>query len=71
VLLVGTIRREAADDGRRYDALRMTHSPGFADLAIAATARRHDLTILSRNQRHFAPMDAAVVDPFQKLPMDE
>lgn len=44
------------------------HSPGFADIAIAATARRHDLTILSRNERHFASMDAAVVDPFQKLP---
>lgn len=44
------------------------HSPGFADIAIAATARRHDLTILSRNERHFAPMDVVVVDPFQKLP---
>lgn len=44
------------------------HSPAFADVAIAATARRHDLTILSRNARHFAPMDVAVVDPFQKLP---
>ncbi len=44
------------------------HSPGFADIAIAATARRHDLTVLSRNERHFAPMDVAVVDPFQKLP---
>ena len=44
------------------------HSPGFADVAIAATARRHDLTILSRNERHFAPMDIAVIDPFQKLP---
>ena len=44
------------------------HAPGFADIAIAATARRHDLTILSRNARHFASMDAAVVDPFQKLP---
>ena len=43
-------------------------SPGFADIAIAATARRHDLTILSRNVRHFAPMDVAVVDPFRKLP---
>ena len=43
-------------------------SPGFADVAIAATARRHDLTILSRNQRHFVPMDVAVVDPFLKLP---
>jgi predicted nucleic acid-binding protein len=44
------------------------HSPSFADIAIAATARRHDLTILSRNTRHFAPMDLAVFDPFQNLP---
>jgi predicted nucleic acid-binding protein len=44
------------------------HSPSFADIAIAATARRHELTILSRNIRHFAPMDVAVVDPFQNLP---
>ena len=44
------------------------HSPGFADIVIAATARRHDLTILSRNERHFAPVDAVVVDPFRKLP---
>lgn len=47
------------------------HSPGFADVAIAATARRHDLTILSRNQRHFAPMDVAVIDPFRELPPSE
>jgi len=44
------------------------HSPGFADIVIAATARRHNLVILSRNQRHFAPMDVPVVDPFQQLP---
>jgi toxin FitB len=44
------------------------HSPGFADMAIATSARRHQLTILSRNQRHFAPMDAAVIGPFQQLP---
>ena len=44
------------------------HSPGFADIAIAATARRHDLTILSHNERDFIPMDAAVLDPFRKLP---
>jgi predicted nucleic acid-binding protein len=44
------------------------HSPGFADVAIAATARRHDLTVLSRNTRHFAPMDVAVIDPFQNFP---
>ncbi len=44
------------------------HSPGLADIAIAATARKHDLTILSRNERHFAPMEAVVIDPFQQLP---
>jgi predicted nucleic acid-binding protein len=44
------------------------HAPGFADIAIAATARQHNLTILSRNERHFAPMDVAVLDPFQNLP---
>jgi toxin FitB len=44
------------------------HAPGFADIAIAATARRHDLTILTRNERHFAPLDLAVIDPFRSLP---
>ena len=44
------------------------HSPGFADIAIAATAREHDLTILSRNERHFAAMGIAIIDPFRKLP---
>lgn len=44
------------------------HSPGFADVAIGATARRHNLTILSRNERHFTPIDVAVVDPFRTLP---
>lgn len=47
------------------------HSPGLADVIIAATARRHDLTILSRNERHLAPMDALVIDPFQQLPADK
>ena len=43
-------------------------APGFADIAIAATACRHGLTILSRNRRHFAAMDVTVLDPFEKLP---
>lgn len=46
------------------------HAPGFPDIAIAATARRHGLTILSRNARHFAPMDVRVVDPFRSLPLE-
>ena len=44
------------------------YSPGFGDVAIAATARRHGLTILSRNARGFIPMDVTVIDPFAELP---
>jgi toxin FitB len=44
------------------------HSPGFADIAIGATALRNRLTVFSRNERHFAPMGVTVIDPFQKLP---
>jgi toxin FitB len=42
--------------------------PGFADIIIAATARRHGLTILSRNLRHFEPLGVVVIDPLTTLP---
>lgn len=38
---------------------------GFADVAIAATAIQHGLTILTRNLRHFEPLKVTVIDPFQ------
>jgi predicted nucleic acid-binding protein len=44
------------------------HSPGFADVIIAATARQHNMVILSRNQRHFLPMHVRLVDPSEQLP---
>ena len=44
------------------------HAPGFADIAIAATAGVHDLTVLTRNLRHFAPLDIPAHDPFRSLP---
>ncbi|OKO76354.1 twitching motility protein PilT [Bradyrhizobium sp. NAS80.1] len=44
------------------------HAPGFADIIIAATARQHSLTILSRNARHFEPLGVPVLDPFSELP---
>jgi predicted nucleic acid-binding protein len=43
-------------------------APGFGDVAIAATARRHGLTILTRNTRHFAPLGVPTVNPFDGLP---
>jgi hypothetical protein len=38
-------------------------SPGFADIAIAATASTHGLIILTRNLRHFQPLGLSVLDP--------
>ncbi|HEX4368659.1 MAG TPA: type II toxin-antitoxin system VapC family toxin [Rhodopila sp.] len=39
-------------------------APGFADIAIAATAVHHGLTVLTRNLRHFEPLGVTVIDPF-------
>ena len=44
------------------------HSPGFADVAIAATAGCHGMTILTRNLRHFTPLDIPAIDPFEGVP---
>lgn len=43
-------------------------NPGFADILIAATAKCHGLTILSRNIRHFAPLGVLCLDPFDGVP---
>nr|WP_272214627.1 type II toxin-antitoxin system VapC family toxin [Marinicella sp. W31]MDC2880253.1 type II toxin-antitoxin system VapC family toxin [Marinicella sp. W31] len=53
--------------GEILDAAR-AHQPGFADIAIAATAKAHGLTVLTRNVRHFEPLGVLVIDPFQSLP---
>jgi predicted nucleic acid-binding protein len=39
--------------------------PGFADVAIAAIATAHELTILTRNLRHFEALRVAAHDPFE------
>jgi len=57
----------AAEAGAIIDHAR-AHQPGFEDIAIAATARAHDLVVLTRNLRHFAPLGARCVDPFAQLP---
>ncbi|CDN58356.1 Probable ribonuclease VapC 2 (plasmid) [Neorhizobium galegae bv. officinalis bv. officinalis str. HAMBI 1141] len=53
--------------GRILDDAR-AHRPGFEDIAIAATAKVHGLTVLTRNMRHFGPLGVRVVDPFEALP---
>ena len=55
--------------GTLMDRARATgQSPGFADLAIGATAGCRDLTVLTRNVRHFAPLAIRAVNPFETLP---
>ena len=50
------------DDARAFD-------PGFEDIAIAATAKVHGLTVLTANVRHFEPLGVPVVNPFVALPV--
>ena len=49
-------------------ALAIGRHPGFADVAIAATAQHHGLTLLTRNLKHFQPLGVACRDPFVRVP---
>lgn len=40
-------------------------APGFADVAIAATAEARGLTVLTSNVRHFRAVYARVLDPIE------
>ena len=55
--------------GAIADRARATGSyPGFADVAIAATAERHGSLLLTANTRHFAPIGIRYANPFETLP---
>ena len=43
-------------------------APGFADVAIAATAASRGLAILTCDLRHFVPLGVRAIDPFDTLP---
>lgn len=57
--LAGELMDEARAAGR---------TPGFADIAIAAIGASRNLTILTRNLRHFERLGVRVIDPFDALP---
>jgi toxin FitB len=48
----GTLSAQAGHDG--------------ADVIIAATALHHGLSVVTRNERHFAPLGVPVINPFDK-----
>ncbi|WP_027059036.1 type II toxin-antitoxin system VapC family toxin [Mesorhizobium loti] len=39
-------------------------SPGFEDIAIAATGRQHDLVVLTDNEKDFRPLGVKYQNPF-------
>ncbi|KAA1180130.1 type II toxin-antitoxin system VapC family toxin [Rhizobium tropici] len=59
---------EARHAGLMLDRAR-AHDPGFEDIAIAATAAAHGLTVLTANERHFEPLGAPFANPLKQLPI--
>lgn len=57
---------EARQAGAILDRAR-AHDPGFEDIAIAATAAAHGLTVLTANERHFAPLGVPYANPLKEL----
>lgn len=54
----------AGEAGRLSDwAFARGIHPGTADIMIAATAVAHDLTLLTFNIKHFAPLEIGAMDP--------
>jgi toxin FitB len=60
-LIAGTLSDRARSQGR---------SPGFPDLAIAATAAAHGLTVLTANLRHFMSLGVPAHNPLESLPKE-
>ncbi|PWB80274.1 MAG: VapC toxin family PIN domain ribonuclease [Methylocystaceae bacterium] len=59
------------DEARRAGAIldrARAHDPGFEDIAIAATAAVRGFTVLTANERHFAPLGVQYVNPLKQLP---
>ena len=59
--MAGTLSDRARSKGQ---------SPGFPDLAIAATAATRQLTVLTGNLRHFTPLGVDAHNPLGSLPKD-
>jgi len=58
---------EARHAGAILDRAR-AHAPGFEDIAIAATAAVRGFTVLTANERHFAPLGVAYLNILKELP---
>jgi predicted nucleic acid-binding protein len=55
-----------AEIAQAWGRLRVPHPENALDKQIAATALIHDLTVVTRNQRHYEPTGVPVINPFHK-----
>ena len=53
-----------AEIAARWGRLSAQLGHSGADLLLAATALEHDLTIVTRNEKHFIPAGVSVVNPW-------
>lgn len=53
-----------AEIARQWGILSAQVGHDGADVIIAATALHHGLTVVTRNERHFAPLGVTVTNPF-------
>lgn len=62
--IIGFDAQAAAIGGRlEAKALAAGHDPGMADAVIAGIAAAHELTIVTRNTKHFLPFGVTVLSP--------
>jgi predicted nucleic acid-binding protein len=67
----GRILAFGVEDARHAGAIldrARSHDPGFEDIAIAATAAARGFTVLTANERHFAPLGVPHLNPLKQLP---
>ena len=55
----------STDIARGWGSLTYDLRNANADLLIAATALEHDLTVVTRNTRHFEPTGAKLLNPYE------
>lgn len=60
----GKILPVDADAGQLWGQLRVPHAENPLDKLIAATALRHDLTVVTRNVRDFVGTGVRTLNPF-------
>ena len=51
----------------RWGELSAAAGHDGADVMIAATAQQHNLTVVTRNDRHFQPFKVTVYNPYQSV----